>query len=110
MTNMKQNGVSHLQFLQLYVAGSLIGGLAQTTYDRRSSVIGASAAVNAMVIFSVCLNPFSTYLVMGIVPAPAWLVGGGFLLYDVFGASRVRLLTYNSLQNQNAKHLKLRMV
>ena len=78
-----------MQFIQLYAVASIVGTLAQTLTDQRSPVLGASAAVNALVILSVCLNPFATYLVMGVVPAPAWAVGGGFLLYDLYGAAAV---------------------
>lgn len=86
----KLSKLARLQFLQLYAAASILGTLAHTLTDQRNPVLGASAAVNALVIFSVCLSPFSTYLIMGIVPAPAWAVGGGFLLYDLYGAAQVR--------------------
>lgn len=79
-----------MQFVQLYALAACGGGLAQAVFEPRSTSLGASGAVNAMLILSVLLNPFATYLVMGVVPAPAWAVGAGFLLYDAYGASSVR--------------------
>eukprot|EP00892_Ulva_mutabilis_P003813 jgi/Ulvmu1/1803/UM119_0021.1 len=74
------------RLLQLYAASAITGGLAQSFFDRRSVGLGASAAVNAIVIFSVLLNPTATYLIYGIVPAPAWALGLGWLAYDGMGA------------------------
>ena len=66
-----------------------MGGISQCLFDTYRPILGASAAVNAMLIFSVLQQPTATYLLMGIVPAPAWLVGLGFLAYDLNGAAQV---------------------
>lgn len=78
-----------MQLIQLYVVSAIAGSAAQALFDKRSASYGASSAVNAIVILSVLLNPFATYLVMGVVPAPAWLLGTGFVLYDMHGAYKV---------------------
>lgn len=80
-----------LQLLQLYVASAVTGGISQSLFDKRAAGLGASAAVNAIVIMSVLLNPTATYLVYGIVPLPAWALGIGWLAYDSMGAYKVRL-------------------
>jgi rhomboid-like protein len=51
--------------------------------------LGASGAVNAIVMFSILLNPYATYLIYGVVPAPAWALGIGWLAYDLYGATKV---------------------
>jgi hypothetical protein len=77
-----------MQLLQMYAAAALCGGAAQMLQDKRIS-LGASAAVNSIVIFSVLINPTATYLLYGIVPVPAWLLGSGWLAYDFYGAVKV---------------------
>ena len=79
-----------VQFIQLYAGSAVVSGLAQSLFDRRVTSYGASGAVNAILMMSVLLNPFATYLVMGVIPAPAWLVGAGFFAYDIYGAKEVR--------------------
>lgn len=78
-----------VQLLQLYAASAITGGLVQSYFDKKSAGLGASAAVNAIVIFSVFLNPAATYLVYGVVPLPAWALGLGWLAYDGIGAYKV---------------------
>lgn len=48
--------------------------------------LGASGAVNACVIFAVLVQPTATVLLYGIIPLPAFLFGGLWLLYDLNGA------------------------
>lgn len=79
-----------MQLIQLYAVSAITGGLTQCLFDRHAGSLGASAAVNAIVIFSVLLNPSATYLIYGIVPAPAWLLGGAWIAWDTYGAYKVR--------------------
>lgn len=79
-----------VQFLQLYAAGAIAGSAASSYFDRLHPVLGACAAVNAILLLSVFLNPTATYLIMGVVPMPAWLVGVGLVSYDMYGTTRVR--------------------
>jgi hypothetical protein len=81
-----------MQLLQLYATAAVVGAGAQVYADRRAICLGASAAVNAIVIFSVLLNPTATYLIYGIIPAPAWALGTAWICYDTYGAYRVLLL------------------
>ena len=54
---------------------------------RRSSVaLGASGSVNASVIFNILWSPYSKVLIYGIIPMPAWALGGLWLAYDISGA------------------------
>jgi membrane associated rhomboid family serine protease len=76
-----------VQFLQLYAGSAVVSSLAQTLTDRKSTSLGASGAVNAILAVSVLMNPFGQVLVMGVVPAPAWMVGIAFFMYDLYGAT-----------------------
>ena len=63
-----------------------------STYNREIGMrrsppaLGASGSVNASVIFNILYSPYSTVLIYGIVPMPAWALGGLWLAYDVSGA------------------------
>ena len=48
--------------------------------------LGASGSVNACVIFNIAANPFSTVLIWGLVPVPAFLLGVLWVWSDVTGA------------------------
>jgi membrane associated rhomboid family serine protease len=48
--------------------------------------LGASGSVNACVIFNIAANPFSTVLIWGLVPVPAFLLGVLWVWSDVSGA------------------------
>ncbi|KAK9807437.1 hypothetical protein WJX73_006756 [Symbiochloris irregularis] len=86
------------RLLQLYLAGAIVSSLAhigsQLWYNREipkyframPGALGASGAVNACVILSVLVQPTATVLLYGIIPLPAWLFGGLWLLYDLRGA------------------------
>lgn len=76
-----------MQLLQLYAAAAVVGGLAHCTTSK-SPALGASTAVNAVVVFSAIMNPYATFLIYGILPAPAWLLASAWIAYDVFGATR----------------------
>ena len=75
---------------------NFFGGGAETqymsTYNREIGMrrsppaLGASGSVNASVIFNILYSPYSTVLIYGIVPMPAWALGGLWLAYDVSGA------------------------
>lgn len=53
---------------------------------RSPPALGASGSVNASVMFNILYSPFSTVLIYGILPMPAWALGGLWLAYDVSGA------------------------
>lgn len=53
---------------------------------RSPPALGASGSVNASVIFNIMYSPYSTVLIYGILPMPAWALGGLWLAYDINGA------------------------
>ena len=82
------------EFLKFYLAAILVSGigwvLAQLAFGSGGSVVGASGAVSAVVIYFVFLNPHAKLLIWGIIPTPAWVVGALFLagnLTTAFSAS-----------------------
>jgi membrane associated rhomboid family serine protease len=91
-------------FVALYLAGGVAGSLAHcgwalkrehdatargvprwATRAGREGALGASAAVNAVVVVDVLLSPMRTLLLYGIVPMPAALLGALWLVNDVSG-------------------------
>ena len=56
--------------------------------QRSPGALGASAAVNGVVVLSCLAWPSSTVLLWGILPVPAALLGAAFVLQDVLGAWR----------------------
>ena len=60
---------------------------------RSPPALGASAAVNAVVLLSVLLNPYSTVYIYAVLPVPAALLGLLYIGGDMFGALGVRHTT-----------------
>ncbi|GAM22258.1 hypothetical protein SAMD00019534_054330 [Acytostelium subglobosum LB1] len=84
-------GLGH--FLSMYFGAAIFSSLvycyieSQRGQQRRfvkTHGLGASGAVNAVVLAYAALFPHSTFLLMGILPMPAWLLVGGYLCYDFF--------------------------
>lgn len=86
------------QFLALYLGGGLVSSLCQvywpyivprswpasrniSPYDRS---LGASGAVNAIVMYNIMSFPKATVLLYGIVPLPAALLGLAFIGVDAY--------------------------
>jgi membrane associated rhomboid family serine protease len=78
------------EFLKFYLAAILVGGigwmLAQLATGGQGTIVGASGAVSAVIIYFVMLAPQATLLLMGIIPAKAWVVGILFLVMNIFYA------------------------
>ncbi|CAK0783329.1 hypothetical protein CVIRNUC_006528 [Coccomyxa viridis] len=91
----------------LYLIGGAMGGLAflaqeysrlpeksryMSDYNREMAIrrspvaLGASGSVNASVLFNILWSPYSKVLIYGIIPMPAWALGGLWLAYDISGA------------------------
>lgn len=51
--------------------------------------LGASGAVNAVVIMSAALSPYRTFLIYGVLPIAAWQAASLWIAYDVYGAAQV---------------------
>eukprot|EP01026_Neomeris_dumetosa_P035477 TRINITY_DN28435_c1_g1_i3.p2 TRINITY_DN28435_c1_g1~~TRINITY_DN28435_c1_g1_i3.p2 ORF type:complete len:117 (-),score=9.59 TRINITY_DN28435_c1_g1_i3:265-615(-) len=78
----------------MYLFGGIVGSIAhilmelyklRQSYGQRYMLpaIGASAAVNSLVVFTCFLIPQSTVYVYGVVPLPLWAVGLIWLYIDV---------------------------
>lgn len=100
------------RLLYLYATGGVIGSAAHILYYRLSAqserrrrrqrfggdffiydhfrdsppVLGASAAINAIVAYDVLLNPMKIIMVNLVIPMPAAVLGGLFLSRDIFFA------------------------
>ena len=78
---------------RVYLLGGLMGALffvlAYNIFpvfapERYGSVLlGASAAVSAIVLAVAVYRPTETVLVFGILPVPLWLIGALYVLYDI---------------------------
>jgi len=55
-------------------------------YRRRQGALGASGAVSAITMFSVCVNPRATFMLWMVLPVPAIVFGVGYVAYDLWGA------------------------
>lgn len=70
---------------------------------RSPPALGASGSVNASVIFNILYSPYSTVLIYGIIPMPAWVLGGAWLFFDISGAL-VRLSHYQATVFSTQSH------
>ncbi|OQR92028.1 serine protease family S54 [Thraustotheca clavata] len=79
------------RFLGLYLSSAVAASLCQIGYDsyqgRKTIMLGASGAVNAITSFYICAFPHSTIYIMAILPLPAYVAGGLFILRDLWGAT-----------------------
>lgn len=81
------------EFLLFYLAGAVAGGLAhqamipvfERVFGGVPGMIGASAAVQAVVLLHASRNPHRTLLLWGIAPVPLWALAAVFVGLDVFG-------------------------
>ena len=87
-----EHRLGRAEFLKFYLVAILVSGigwlLPQLALGRTSSIVGASGAVSAVVIYFVFLNPTAKLLIWGIIPTPAWVVGALFLLANLSTAFR----------------------
>lgn len=82
------------EFLRLYLAMILVGSVAWLTLHQvmypgqPARLLGASGAVTGLIVLFVLHDPRRTLLVWGILPAPAWLIGGLIIVQNLLGFSR----------------------
>ena len=80
------------EFLKFYLVAILVSGfgwlLPKLVLGGEGSIIGASGAVSAVVIYFIFLNPNAKLLIWGIIPTPAWVVGALFLFVNLSTAFR----------------------
>lgn len=88
------------RYLALYLGGGLVSSLsfvawpfvipktwpAYYSYNGSANGLGASGAVNALIMWSVLKAPFNQFLIFGVVPVPAVICGIGMIGYDAYGA------------------------
>jgi len=82
------------EFLRFYMTAVLISGVTWLAYTnlvirpdptRPVSLVGASGAVMGVFAMFVFYDPKRTLLIWGVIPAPAWLLFGLYVLSDVIG-------------------------
>jgi membrane associated rhomboid family serine protease len=84
------------KFLQLYLGGGLAASLGVAIYPLVAPLItrqrkgyertlGASGAVNSVLMYSILLYPKRTILIWGVIPLPAALFGALFIGQDMIG-------------------------
>lgn len=78
------------RYVTLFLTAGAIAGIAQVHLthamtDLPGLALGASGAIMAILGVLVILFPKDQILIWGIVPAPMWLVGVGYIALDVLG-------------------------
>ncbi len=79
------------EFLRLYLAMVVIGGLAWAIVEKlqqheAAAAVGASAAVTGVVILFALNFPRQILLLFFVIPMPAWVVGLLVVVFDIAGA------------------------
>jgi membrane associated rhomboid family serine protease len=81
------------EFLRFYLAALLVASIGWCLVTElavgangAASMIGASGAIAGVVVLFAFNFPRATLLLFFVFPVPAWLVGVGIVLYDIFGA------------------------
>ena len=86
------------RFIALYLTGGMLSSLCQAAwpyiiprswpasrnYSRYSVGLGASGAVNAVVMFNILSIPASTVMLWGVLPIPGILFGMGYVAFDAY--------------------------
>ena len=91
--NNVEDSMGHLRFLVFYLLGGLAGSAAHIATDPTSMIptVGASGAISAVMGGYLLLYPkvriqtlFVLFIFIRIIPVPAWLVLGEYLLVQMF--------------------------
>jgi membrane associated rhomboid family serine protease len=72
-------------YLSFMVCSGLVWSAVQQATGSNAEVIGASGAIMGLLVVFVMHFPRRTFLVMGIVPMPAWALAAIYLFFDVVG-------------------------
>ena len=79
-----------MELLRLYLTSMVVSGIVGSAFhffrDIPFDTIGASGAVACITIVFVLNNLHETILLFLVIPVPAWLLGLGFTLYNLYGA------------------------
>ena len=80
------------EFLKFYLIAIVVSGIGwvipQVAFGWGGSIVGASGAVSAVIIYFVFMAPHAKLLFFGIIPTPAWVVGVLFLFMNLSTAFR----------------------
>jgi membrane associated rhomboid family serine protease len=85
--------IRSIGFVALYLAGGAVAGLVQLALVRNSSIIGASGSVSAVTGAFIVFFPrarVTVFLLLALVPMPAMLLVGIYLVLDFLGALGLR--------------------
>ena len=87
------------EFLKFYLVAIVVSGigwvLTQLAFGG-GSIVGASGAVSAVVIYFVFMAPNARLLFFGIIPTPAWVVGVLFLFMNLSTAFRMSSVAWQA--------------
>lgn len=77
------------EFLRIYMVSAVLGGIVFALRAYFSGIngpcMGASGAVICTTMLFVFLNPKATLMLYGVIPMPAWALGGLIVLMNFFG-------------------------
>jgi len=96
------------RFLQLYFGAVLLGGIfwyAASFISGAPAVVGASAAVSALIIFFVCLNPDGQISLFGILPMRARYLAYGLIVIAVIGFFAQEISSVSSAKLAHSAHM-----
>lgn len=74
-------------YLTAVLCGGLLWGILNYNVTDPTSMLGASGAITAVLILFAINFPKVTVLLFFFIPIPAWLLGIGYIIYDLYGAS-----------------------
>lgn len=80
------------EFLRVYLVMLVVAGLIWTIANKISGTpgyamsYGASGAIAGVVVLYAFNFPHRTLLLFFVIPMPAWLLGAGIVLWDIYGA------------------------
>lgn len=84
------------EFLRYYLTSIVLGGIAFVLmrnfvlHEPQAEVVGASAAVAAIVVLFALHFPHRTVMIWGVLPVPVWVIGGLLVVSNLFGIAGAR--------------------
>lgn len=88
--NICENLLGRMEFLRFYLGAVIFAGLVYfligVALQQRSTVVGASGAIAACVIFTAWRIPHERVSLMGAAEVPMWGLGVGYVAIDILGA------------------------
>jgi membrane associated rhomboid family serine protease len=78
------------EFLRIYLVSMVVAGLAWVAFAAAAAsppLVGASGGIMALMIIFVLHFPRRIFYIWGILPMPAWALGGLYVLFDLLGVA-----------------------